>query len=136
MRQPLNFSSPKLQRGMSKLLLLVCLAGAAWWGYQKGAPGGEAQEMAKLVAGLEASDVMIYGASWCPHCKAAKKWMGEQGIKFEECDVQASKTCADQLMRLDPQGGIPYFIVKGQHIKDGFDAAEFVAALKAAQGVK
>ncbi|NJS37431.1 MAG: hypothetical protein HC765_15185 [Brachymonas sp.] len=72
MFQSLNFSSPKLQRGMSKLLLLVCLAGAAWWGYQKWAPGGEGQQMAKLVAGLEASDVMIYGASWCPHCKAAK----------------------------------------------------------------
>jgi hypothetical protein len=30
---------------------------------------------------------------------------------------------------LDPQGGVPYLIVKGQHMKDGFDSDEFVAAL-------
>ena len=130
MTQQHRFSYHSAQRGFGRLLMMVCLAGAAWFGYQKWAPGGEQQQMAKLVAGLEASDVVVYGAPWCPHCKAAKQWMGEMGIKYEDCNVEASKTCADQLMKLDPQGGIPYFIVKGQHIKDGFDADEFVAALK------
>jgi RHS protein len=34
-----------------------------------------------------------------------------------------------QYLDEDPQGGVPYLIVKGQHIKDGFDSDEFVAAL-------
>jgi glutaredoxin len=108
---------------------VLFLAGLGWWSYQKLALGGADKGMADLAARAQASDVLIYSAPWCANCAAAKQWMVQQGFKFEECNVEASKDCAAQLRSLDPQGGVPYLIVKGKHMKDGFDSDEFLAAL-------
>jgi glutaredoxin len=116
--------------GLGQLLTVLLLAGLGWWSYQKLAQPGGGKELADLAARSQASDVLIYSAPWCANCAAAKKWMAQQGFKYEECNVEASKDCAAQLRSLDPQGGVPYLIVKGQHMKDGFDSDEFVAALR------
>jgi glutaredoxin len=71
----------------------------------------------------------MYSADWCPNCRAAKGWMQQYGFKYDECNVETSSACASQLKTLDPQGGVPYLIVRGQHMKDGFDSNQFLAAL-------
>jgi glutaredoxin len=55
--------------------------------------------------------------------------MAQYGFKYQECDVDTGSNCASQLKSLDPQGGVPYLIVKGHHLKAGFDSDEFLAAL-------
>jgi glutaredoxin len=123
-------TAAQLGFGLWQLLTVLLLAGLGWWSIQKLAQPGGGKELADLAARSQASDVLIYSAPWCANCAAAKKWMGQQGFKYEECNVEASKDCAAQLRSLDPQGGVPYLIVKGQHMKDGFDSDEFVAALR------
>ena len=93
-----------------------------------GATPSEAQ-LRQLAGGIQPADVLIYSASWCTNCAAAKGWMAQYGFKYQECDVEASSACASQLKQLDAQGGIPYLIVKGRHMKDGFDSDEFLALL-------
>jgi glutaredoxin len=132
MKIKFSFSSRHTQAGFSfgQLIVWGLVAGIGWWAYQKWMPSGADKELASIAAQSQPGDVLIYSAPWCTNCKAAKQWMGQQGIKYEECNVEASKDCAAQLRRLDPQGGIPYLIVKGHHMKDGFDSDELVAALK------
>jgi glutaredoxin len=124
----------------------ICYGG--WIGYQHsaGERGGDAvsaqvsragkmggsfteQGIREIAARGQASDVIFYTAPWCPHCRAAHGWMDQYGFKYERCDIEASSDCKAQLQRLDPQGGVPYLIVKGQHMKDGFDAEQLVAVL-------
>ena len=121
---------------LPKLLIYAALAWGAWIGYQAlqnrmgGGAAGRASQLATLAASTSASDVLFYSAPWCPHCAAARSWMKQYGFKFEECDIEASPDCADQLKRLSADGGVPYLIVKGQHMKDGFDSDAFIAALQ------
>jgi thioredoxin reductase (NADPH) len=34
------------------------------------------------------SEIKVYGAPWCPDCKRAKKFLGEQRVKYEWIDIE------------------------------------------------
>lgn len=79
--------------------------------------------------------VIMYSASWCGYCRKARAFLTEQGIPFEEKDVEktpgASAELAAKAARAGVQAsGVPVFDVGGR-ILPGFDAD---ALLKAARG--
>ena len=129
-----------------KLILVVAVAYGAWVGLHRtpgGAPGTvptslagkfganpSTEQLTALAASTPSSDVLMYSAPWCSYCAAAKGWLAQYGFRYQECDIQASSDCLSQLKALDPQGGVPYLIVKGRHMKDGFDSDQFIAALR------
>ena len=143
--------STQAQPGLpwGKLLFVAVLLWGAWAGhraYKNREPGGavsslvstfsaapNVEQLATLGASAQAGDVLLYSAPWCPYCTSAKGWMGQYGFKYEECDIQARTDCADQLKALGSDG-VPYLIVKGHHMKRGFDSSEFIAALKKKPG--
>jgi len=86
------------------------------------------EQLAALAAGTQPGDVLMYTAAWCPNCRAARNWMDQYGFRYETCDVDKGAGCAQQLTALGSDG-VPYLIVKGHHMKDGFDSDEFIAAL-------
>lgn len=86
-------------------------------------------ELRQLAATMKQGDVVIYTTTGCPYCAQAKSWMTQYGFEFTECDAEASATCAQELDALDADG-MPYLLVRGHHMKDGFDSDEFVAALR------
>jgi glutaredoxin len=127
-----------------KLLMVLAIAYGAWTGFQnfKSRSAGEltsiagrigsnlsGEQLTALAASSQVSDVVFYTAPWCPYCAQAKSWMAQYGFKYEECDIQARSECASQLRGLGGDG-VPYLVVKGRHMKDGFDSDEFVASLK------
>lgn len=132
-----------------KLIAIAAILWGAWSGYQisknRSSGGGVSSFAAKfgaepspeqlkaLAATAQADDVLIYSAPWCGNCTEAKGWMTQYGFKYRECNVDASIDCATQLKRLGSDG-VPYPIVKGQHIKDGFDSDQFIAALQKKPG--
>lgn len=38
---------------------------------------------------LKPSTIMVYGATWCPDCKRAKQFLGEQRIQYQNVDIDA-----------------------------------------------
>lgn len=121
-----------------KLLAGVAIAYGAWVGWHK--VGGEnginrlrgsasMEQVAQLAASRQASDVLMYSAAWCPYCTAAKEWMQQHGFKYQECDIDKDSDCMSALTALQPQGGVPYLIVRGTHMKNGFNSEEFLVAL-------
>lgn len=127
-----------------KLLIVLSIAYGAWAGFQnfKSRSGGEltsiasrigsnlsGEQLTALAASNQASDVVFFTAPWCPYCTQAKSWMAQYGFKYEECDIQVRSECASQLRGVGGDG-VPYLVVKGHHMKDGFDSDEFVASLK------
>ncbi len=87
------------------------------------------EQLAALAADMQASDVFVFSADWCPNCRQAKGWMEQHGFKYEQCDIDRDHGCQPRLASLGGDG-IPYLIVKGHHMRDGFDSEEFVAALR------
>jgi glutaredoxin-like protein len=33
-------------------------------------------------------DIAVYGANWCPDCRRAKKFLGEQQIEYKWVDIE------------------------------------------------
>lgn len=136
--------------GWGKWLTILALAWGAYVGFQAAHKKGlnrpegigsialhlggntTAEQLASLAARTQPGDVLMYSADWCPNCREAKGWMDQYGFKYEICDIEKGAGCLQQIKSLGGDG-VPYLIVKGHHMKDGFDSEEFVAALSMKQ---
>jgi glutaredoxin len=83
-----------------------------------------------------ASDVIIYGASWCGACKQAKRYFRDKGVAFIEKDIEKEPGARSEMQqKARAQGvstsGIPVLDVRGT-MMGGFDpnAIERVLASK------
>ena len=81
-----------------------------------------------------AKKIVVYTTSWCRDCKAAKRFLGERGIAFEEIDIEKRPEAAEIVMKLN--GGmrkVPTLDIEGTIVSgDAFDAARFEKDLRAA----
>jgi mycoredoxin len=81
-----------------------------------------------------AKKIVIYTTQWCGDCKAAKRFLGERGIAYEEIDIEQHPDAAGIVMRLnDGMRKVPTLDVEGIFVSgDKFNAARFEKELRAA----
>jgi mycoredoxin len=81
-----------------------------------------------------AKKIVIYTTSWCRDCKAAKRFLGERVIAYEEVDIEQRPEAAEIVMKLnDGMKKVPTLDVEGTIVSgDGFNAARFEKDLRAA----
>jgi glutaredoxin len=82
-----------------------------------------------------ASDVIIYGASWCGACKSAARYLTQKGVPFVERDIEKEPGARQEMMeKARAQGvnasGIPVIDVYGK-LMGGFDPGAMDRALAA-----
>ena len=75
--------------------------------------------------------VIIYSATWCAFCHAAKDYLDKKGVKYTDKDVDSDRAIAEEAVKVSGQTGIPVLNVNGQIII-GFDRPRIDAALAAA----
>ena len=78
--------------------------------------------------------IVMYTTSWCRDCRAAKKFLDERKIAYEEVDIEKNPDAAQIVMRLN-EGlrKVPTLDVEGAIVSgDGFDASRFEKDLRAA----
>lgn len=123
---------------LAKLLLTVAVLWGAWIGAKafigpQGPGSGRGaistEQLHALAATVRPEEVVMYSTPECPNCAQAKSWLRQYGFAFTECDMRASARCEHEFRALGADG-TPYLIVRGHHMKDGFDSDEFLAALK------
>ena len=109
------------------LLALVLAAGAAtqWW-----AQGSEARRGQQLAALARPGDIRMLSSETCVYCAAARRWMTEHNVRFDECFIERDAQCK-LLYEAAQARGTPTLLVRGQ-VQTGFDAARVLAALEAA----
>jgi len=81
-----------------------------------------------------AKKIVVYTTPWCRDCKAAKRFLGERGIAYEEVDIEQHPEAAGIVMRLnDGMRKVPTLDVEGTIVSgDDFNAARFEKDLRAA----
>jgi len=115
--------------GWGKWLVIAALAFGAWQLVQRSrTPDLSTEELTQLASTVRPDDVLIYTTTDCQYCAQAKAWMTQYGFAFTECDAQVRADCARDLQALG--SGVPYLVVRGHHMKNGFDSDEFIAALR------
>lgn len=80
--------------------------------------------------------VELYGATWCPACRAAKQWLDQHHIAYTEYDVDRDRDANARMRRLSPRGSIPVIVVAGSAPMIGFNAANVQAAIARADTTK
>jgi glutaredoxin 3 len=66
------------------------------------------------------SDVTIYTKTGCPYCAAAKKHYSDQGIAFEEINVQENPEEMDKVLNLTGGKRIVPVVIDHGELKIGF----------------
>ena len=72
--------------------------------------------------------VTIYTTPTCPYCRQAKDYLRARQVAFEEKNVAADPSAAEEMVRHSGQRGVPVLLIDGQVIV-GFDRARIDAAL-------
>ncbi len=113
------------------LTLCLALLAAAWWWQGRSAPAATSADadIATLAASVQADEVVIYTTSTCAYCAQAMRWLDQQGFAYTECNMTTTPHCEQEFVAHGATG-TPYLVVRGHHMKDGFDSDEFLAALR------
>lgn len=75
------------------------------------------------------SQIIVYSATWCAFCHAAKDYFDKIGVKYEDRDVESDPQYATEAITKSGQRGIPVIDIDGKIIV-GFDRPQIDAALK------
>jgi glutaredoxin len=67
------------------------------------------------------ANVVMYSTSWCPHCKRARAYFAQNGIAYQDIDVEKSAAGKRDFAALGG-GGVPLIVVGGKAMR-GFDPA-------------
>lgn len=59
--------------------------------------------------------VTVYTSNTCPHCKAAKNYLRENNIEFEEKNVDEDRSAVDYLVEKGHRG-VPVINIEGEDI--------------------
>ncbi|MDU2582811.1 MAG: glutaredoxin family protein [Anaerococcus hydrogenalis] len=59
--------------------------------------------------------VTVYTSNTCPHCKAAKNYLRENNIEFEEKNVDEDRSAIDYLVEKGHRG-VPVINIEGEDI--------------------
>lgn len=73
-------------------------------------------------------NVKIYSTPACAYCKMAKSFLTDNRIEFEEIDVSANQSAAQEMIAKSGQMGVPVIDIDGQIIV-GFDRPKLMAGL-------
>lgn len=60
--------------------------------------------------------VTIYSTPTCPYCKLAKDHLKSKEVDFEEVDVSADSSKAQEMVKLSGQMGVPVLVINGDVI--------------------
>ncbi len=76
----------------------------------------------------------LYSTAWCRDCRAAKRFLDERGIAYEEIDIEKDPAAAEIVMKLnDGMKKVPTLDIEGTIVSgDRFDAGRFESNLRAA----
>lgn len=78
------------------------------------------------------ANIIVYSATWCAFCHAAKDYFDKLGVKYEDRDVESDPAFGQEAVTKSGQRGIPVIDINGEIIV-GFDRPKIDAALQASK---
>jgi mycoredoxin len=71
--------------------------------------------MAAKVKGGTMANIRMYTTTWCGDCRNAKRFLREQGLVFEEINIEEQAGAAEYVMQInDGKRKVPTFEVDGR----------------------
>ncbi len=73
-------------------------------------------------------EIKVYTTQTCPYCDMVKEFLRQNKVKFEEVDVSADESAANEMVEKSGQMGVPVTDINGKIIV-GFNPKAIKAAL-------
>ncbi|MBV8034477.1 glutaredoxin family protein [Roseateles sp.] len=110
------------------LFVVIALAAAASWAWRGHVAAEDGERLARQA---QPGDIRMISSETCGWCTAARRWMTQEGIAFDECFVERDAQC---LADYQAQGGMgtPTLVVRG-HTVLGFDRTRILEILGRAE---
>jgi glutaredoxin len=58
-------------------------------------------------------NVTVYTTKWCGVCRMAKGYLQNEGISYEEFDIDEDSSAQERMRRLNPENSVPTFDIEG-----------------------
>lgn len=62
------------------------------------------------------ANIVIYTTTYCPYCVAAKRFLQQRGLEFEEIDVTDADDLRQWLVEVSGQRTVPQIFIHGRPI--------------------
>ena len=59
-------------------------------------------------------NVLVYSTSWCPDCRAAKRFLDSHGIAYTEIDIDRDEAASAEVVRRVCKRAIPQLVIDGE----------------------
>ena len=109
-------------------LSLLIVVAVAWLGSEAWRAHVADRDGETLAQRVKPGDIRMLSSETCPYCLAARRYMTQQGIPFEECFIERDSQCLADYEALGA-AGTPTLVVRGQRVI-GFDRARLLEILK------
>jgi mycoredoxin len=61
------------------------------------------------------ANIKMYTTTWCGDCRSAKRFLSEQGVVFDEINIEEEEGAAEHVMKInDGKRKVPTFEVDGR----------------------
>ncbi|MFG6465736.1 glutaredoxin family protein [Roseateles sp. BYS87W] len=111
-----------MPRSLMVVIVVSLLASWAWRSHVT------SQDGAALRRVVQPGDIHMISSQTCGWCTAARRWMTQEGLPFDECFIDQDVACRSEYDALGAQG-TPTLLVRGQRVV-GFDRARIRALLE------
>ena len=71
-----------------------------------------------------AREVRVYTTPTCPYCKMVKKFLDDNGIKYQEFNVAKDKAALEEMKTKCNSQGVPTICFDNNEVVIGFDEAQ------------
>lgn len=61
--------------------------------------------------------VVVYSASWCRDCRAAKRFLESHNIPYSEIDIEDDPAAAEEVFAHTGKYAIPQFVIDGEWVQ-------------------
>jgi mycoredoxin len=69
---------------------------------------------AELQTALTTTPIVMYSASWCGVCRKAKQFLAENGLRYQEIDVEETPNGWSKVQQLAGRRAVPVIVVDGR----------------------
>jgi glutaredoxin len=59
-------------------------------------------------------NVVMYGVSWCGHCRAARRFFEKHGIEYTEIDIDNDAEASAEVIRRVGKRAVPQLVIDGE----------------------
>ncbi len=62
-------------------------------------------------------ELILYSTSWCPECRAAKRFLEKHNIVYTNVDIDTTPGAAQEVIRRTGKRAVPQFVIDGRWVQ-------------------